>query len=115
MVWDVTVVHRLAASYINFANGVGACIADRAEEKKIAKYTDLIDNYFFQPIAFETLGGMGTSTQDFIKQLGKRIRERTGEPRSSHFLRMILSLAVQTGNAGCVLETIPLTPDELID
>jgi hypothetical protein len=42
---------------------------------------------------------------DFIKEVGRRIAAVNHEPRSTVFLRQRLSVAVQRGNAYCVLGT----------
>jgi len=42
-----------------------------------------------------------------VKDLGRRIKVATGEPRSESFLVQRISLAIQRGNAACVLATIP--------
>ena len=43
----------------------------------------------------------------FRKNLGQQIPVATGEPRSSQFLFQRLSVAVQRGNAACVVGTVP--------
>ena len=41
-----------------------------AEERKIDKYRDLVnDVYLFQPLAFEIQGAAGSSTQIFLSKL----------------------------------------------
>ena len=57
------------------------------------------------PIAVETFGGWGPEGTAFIKSLGKRIQEKTGEKRSTFFLFQSISLAVQHGNAASVFGT----------
>jgi len=42
---------------------------------------------------------------DFLHELGGRIAAATGDPRSSELLFQQLSVAVQRGNAACVLGT----------
>ena len=42
---------------------------------------------------------------DLVKEIGRRIAEATHEPRSTAFLRQRLSIAVQRGNAFCILGT----------
>ena len=43
----------------------------------------------------------------FIKELGRRIRTETGEPRSLQFLLQGIAVAVQRGNAAAVRGTSP--------
>ena len=55
--------------------------------------------FFFQPIAFETMGVWGPSTQELIRDLSQRISTQTGEPRVGEFLRQRISIEIQRGNA----------------
>ena len=67
LLWDVTVVDSSAPCRIN---AVSVCnpgtAAAEAEERKIDKYKDLVnDGYLFQPLAFEIQGEAGPSTESF--------------------------------------------------
>jgi len=42
------------------------CVATDAETDKCRKYNDLLDNYYFQPVAIETTGVYGKSTAPFF-------------------------------------------------
>ena len=71
LLWDVTVVDSLAPYRINA----------EAEERKIDKYKDLVnDGYLFPPLAFEIQGAVGPSTEVFLSKLCKnqafRVRVR---------------------------------------
>jgi len=50
LVWDVTVVDTFAESHYVVS------VATDAEADKCQKYNDLLDNYYFQPVAIETTG-----------------------------------------------------------
>ena len=63
-----------------------------AEERTLAKYTSL------DLVAIETLGVIGPNSMAFIKDLGHRIRQRTGEVKSLAYLLQQLSVAVQKEN-----------------
>ena len=62
--------------------------------------------YIFQPIAIETLGEFGSSVIDFFNVLGYRMRTVSQDTRASMFLMQRLSVAMQRGNAACILGTI---------
>ena len=66
MAWDFTCVHRLAASYSTQAATPGPCVAELAESRKVGKNSAMAHTHFFQPVAVETLGGLGPSTLDFV-------------------------------------------------
>ena len=67
LLWDVTVVDSLAPCWINAGSvcNPGTAAAE-AEERKIDKYKDLVnDGYLFQPLALEIQGAAGPSTETF--------------------------------------------------
>ena len=70
-------------------------------------YQELVasGDFLFSPVAIETLGTWGTSAIALCQELGARIAQVTGDPRSLAFLKQRLSLAVQRGNAASVLGT----------
>ena len=111
MAWDFTSVHRLAASYSTQA--ATPCVAELAESRKVSKYSAISQTHFFQPVAVETLGGLGHSTLDFVNDLGRRIFLATGEKRATEYLRQRLGVAVQIGNAAAIIETFKSDPDPL--
>ena len=59
------------------------------------------------PIAIETSGVFGPEATSFFKELARRIKIETGEPRSFHFLVQRIAVAIQRGNAAAVLGTMP--------
>ena len=94
------------------ANNDGPVVADSAEQRKRAKYCEIERTHIFQPIAFATLGGMGTETLAFITALGKKVSEVTDEPRATMFLRQRLGIAIQKGSAACLLETLQVDAED---
>ena len=75
---------------------------------KQPKYQSLAALHIFIPVAVETLlGAIGDEAPVFLHDLGRRIAAVTAEPRSFQFLMQRLSVAVQRGNAACVLGTVP--------
>jgi len=105
LLWDFTCPDTLATSHLNKAVAGAAEVANEAEQKKIVKYSALSAQYFFAPVAIETLGGVGEEGTAFIQDLGCRIAAVTHEPRSLSFLWQRLSVTVQQGNAACILGT----------
>ena len=99
-------MNRLAASYSRNATAPGAVIATSAEEKKLAKYQELEREFIVQPVAVESLGGLGPSTLAFLSDLGRRIYAASGNKRAAEFLRQRIGIAVQAGNAACVKESV---------
>ncbi len=107
LIWDFTCPDTLAPSHLNRAVIATGTVAGDAEQRKIAKYATLSGSYHFAPVAIETLGALGGEASIFLRELGRRMRTATGEPRSTEFLLQRLSVAIQQGNAACVLGTLP--------
>ena len=76
--------------------------ARAAEERKRHRYVALRREHEFVPLAIETTGVLGPAFEDFIRDLGRRIREKTGERRETEWLRQCISLAVIRGNAAAI-------------
>ena len=106
LVWDFTCVHRLAATYTGLGNHAGATVAELAESKKLRTYQELEQNYIVQPIAIESLGGIGPDSFKFLKNQGKRMSFVPGNTLEPAFLRQRLAIAGQRGNAACILENL---------
>jgi len=69
------------------------------------KYSNLLANLIFQPIAVENLGEFSSSSSDFISTLGHKISSVSGEERETSFLFQRLSVALQRFNAVLLHDT----------
>ena len=98
MAWDVTCVDTLAKSHEKKTS--------KAERLKNEKYSHLAHQFDFYPIGFQTFGSWGPSAMDILDQIGKRIKEHTGDSRAMDFLRQKISIEIQRGNAVFVLGTV---------
>ena len=65
-------------------------------------------------MAIETAGPFGPETFAFLKELGCRLKQVTGEAKSFSYLWQRLSVAVQRGNAAAVMGTMGGTTSPLI-
>ena len=102
MVWDATCPDTFAPSYRAHATQEPGKVTEAAEDKK---YIGLPPGHFFSPIAIETLGAIGPKSLALLKELGRRIRAETGEPKSREYQLQRLSVAIQRGNCTSVLES----------
>ena len=57
------------------------------------------------------MGAVGEEGLTFLKELGARISTLTKERRSFEFLMQRFSVAIQRGNAACILGTLPSASD----
>ena len=106
LVWDFTCVDTMARSHLKETCKQPGAVAKNAEKVKNDKYKNLQRDYYLVPVAVETLGAWNSAGATLIKTLGKIIREKTGEKRSTFFLFQSISMAVQRGNAASILGTI---------
>ena len=107
LVWDATCPDTYASSYrVQATSGAGK-VAELAEVKKDRKYSLLGATYLFTPVAIETSGAIGPRSRVFLRELGRRVRWESGEPRATSYLLQRLSVAVQRGNAAVILDCIP--------
>jgi hypothetical protein len=107
LLWDVTCPDTLAASHVDHAVTGPGVVATIAENRKRSKYAALCAAYYFVPVAIETLGALGEEAMVFLKDLGSRIANVSKEPRAPAFLMQRISVAIQRGNAACILGTAP--------
>jgi len=105
LAWDVTVADTYAPSYLDGTVHTQGWAAEAAAKRKLQKYAALANTCHFIPVAFESMGGLCAVGQDFVSAIGSRITQISGDPREPDFLRQRLSVALQRGNAACVLSS----------
>ena len=99
------------ASLVYKCSKISSAAADTRESQKNSKYKCLANDYHFVPIGIETFGSWGSEGHKLIKSIGKKVFEATGEKRSTSYLFQRISMAIQRGNASCVLGTVPKSDD----
>ena len=95
-----------AESHYIVSAAIPASVASDAETNKCRKYNDLLDNYYFQPVAIETTGVYGKSTAPFLSCLAKKLVDISGDPREGQWLHQRLSLAMVRGNTVSILACV---------
>ena len=106
LILDFTCCDTTCDSYVKSSAKSAGSAAELREAQKSKHYQDLT-NYHFEPIAVETFGAWGPQGRKLIKEIGKRVQEVTKEKRSTSYLFQSISIAIQRGNAACVLGTAP--------
>ena len=96
----------LAPSHLCSTAAESGSAAKEAEERKVSKYRSIAAYYTFSPVAVETLGPMGPEAKSFLLDLGRRLRQHTGEPRSTSYLIQRISMAIQKGNAVAMMGSL---------
>ena len=80
-----------------------AAAAELAAARKEAKYFELSTTHHFVPLAFESLGPIGTKASNFLKEHGRHLTLATNNPMETAYQFQHLSVALQCFNAECVL------------
>ena len=66
LVWDTTCPDTFAPSHIDLAAKGAGAVANKAEERKKAKYAELATTHLFIPLAVETTGVFGSEARAFF-------------------------------------------------
>ena len=103
LIWDATCSDTYAVLYRGQATTEAGCVAGHTEETKSGKCSHLSPTYLFQPVAIESSGALGPSTYIFLRELGKRVLQESGEANSTSHLLQRLSIVLQRGNAVAVM------------
>ena len=99
IVWNVTVVDTIAASYIQTTSKTAGGAVEIAVTCKEDKYAVLSISYDSIVIALETLGPLSTKTSAFLRELGRRLTIANEDPCEMAFLFQRISVALQQFNA----------------
>ena len=70
---------------LNTTQEVGK-VAEKAEDRKVAKYWELPASHSFTPIAIATMGAIGPGSMAFLNDLEPQIAMESGKLRSTDFL-----------------------------
>jgi hypothetical protein len=89
--WDVTVPDTFAQSHLPFTSLAAGAAAEKAASLKTDKYITLQTSHIFVPIAIETAGSWCSEGLDFVCDLGKRLKQVTGDPLELTYLFQRLS------------------------
>jgi len=74
--------------------------------KNAGNTNDLLDNYYFQPVAFKTTGVHGKPTAPLLSIIAKKLVDISGDPREGQWLHQRLSLVVVRGNTASILACV---------
>lgn len=98
---DIRITHPLANSNVHFAAKRRLGAARRGEEIKIKKYQDIAVEHSAEvvPFVIETLGGIGESAKQFLKELWRAsFNCEDGRIMMSSFMEL-MAILIQKGNA----------------
>ena len=105
--WDYTARDTMASSNIGPNSTEPGRAAQEAEKAKLTKYQELERDFIVIPVAQETIGPLAPLGLQFLKDIGARIKETTGDQFATSRLFQRIGIACQRGNIASVLGTIP--------
>ena len=89
-----------AASYRSLATSEAGRVTALAKDRKSQKYPHLTPSYLFTPVAMVSAEAIDPQSWALLKELGRRLRQETGEVKSASYLLERLSVAAQRGECG---------------
>lgn len=107
LVWDATCADSLAPSNMAGRSKRPGMASEKAVLRKHRKYSKIKQNHHFVAFAVESLGPWSNEAVNLVHKIGSNLIRITGEPKSRRYLFERISLAIQQGNATCVLASIP--------
>ena len=112
LTWGVTVACTVADSYIHDSSRTPGAVTELAATRKEVKYSMLAGTRIFRPVAFESHGPQNASAISVIKELGRKISQRSGNARETQFLFQRLSVILQRFNAVLFGESFLVASDD---
>lgn len=106
LVWDATCSDSLAKSNMIGRKQPGMA-SEKAVIRKHSKYMKIKQNYNFVAVAVESLGPWSKEALNLLNKIGSNLIRISGEPKAKHYLFQRISLAIQRGNAICIMSSIP--------
>ena len=107
LIWDFTCADTLCQSYVKQCSKEAGAAAEIREKIKISNYKELANDYWFVPVGAESFGSWGPEGHKLVKEIWGKVMEETGEKQSSFYIFQSISMAIQRGNASCILGTLP--------
>jgi hypothetical protein len=100
----VVISHSLCPTHLHLASTKHLATAERAEQRKHRKYTDIAQTQQarFLPFSLETTGGIGKDAEELIDQISLASRDNLLLPSHHHIahtIRASIAIAIQRGNA----------------
>ena len=96
----------MAFSYLDQTSRTSGKAAEKAELKKIDLYQELQSEYKFVPLVVEMMESWGPLGLKFIKEVGRKIQDISGEKKATFYLFQRISIAIQRGNTASILGTV---------
>ena len=99
LAWDVTCTDSFSASNLCSTILNPGSASSVAEDLKRRKYSQLVADIEFVPVAVETSGIINSAGCSRLTDIGRRISRATNDPRQISYILQQISVAIIRGNA----------------
>ena len=86
-----------------------------AKDLKKQKYSQLVADFEFVPVAVETSGIIGSAGCSLLTDIGRRISRATNDPRQMSYIFQQISVAIIRGNALAIIASSRKYVQELVE
>ena len=99
LAWDTTCTDSFSTSILCSTTLNSGSASSAAEDLKRRKYSQLVADFEFVPVAVETAGIFGSAGCSLLADIGRRISRVTNNPRQMSHIFQLISVAIYRGNA----------------
>ena len=99
LAWDATCTDSFSTSNLCSIILNPGSASSAAEDLKRRKYSKLVADFEFVPVAVETSGVIGSAGWSHLTDIGRRISRATDDPRQMSCIFQQISVAIIRGNA----------------
>ena len=115
LAWDATCTDSFSASnlcstILNLGSASSAAV-----DLKRRKYSQLVSDFEFVPVAVETSGIIGSAGCSLLTDIGRRISRATNDPRQMSSIFQQMSVAIIRGNALAITASSRIYAQELVE
>ena len=99
MAWDATCADSFSTSNLCSTILIPGSASSVAEDLKRRRYSQLVADFEFVPVAVETSEIIGSAGCSLVTDIGRRISRATSDPRQMSYIFQQISVAIVRGNA----------------
>ena len=115
LAWDATYIDSFSTSNLCSTVFNPGSASSAAEDLKRRKYSQLVADFEFVPVAVETSGIIGSAGCSLLTNIGRRISRATNDPRQMSYILQQISVAIIRGNALAMTASSKRYAQELVE
>ena len=115
LAWDATCTDAFSTSNLFSTILNPGSASSAAEFLKSRKYSQLVADFEFVPVAVETSGNIDSTGCSLLTYVGRRISRATNDPRQMSYIFQQVSVAIIQGNALAITASSRKYAQELVE